>query len=189
MSEHDNDRDVIDTLVTDHREVGELFDRIEATTDPAERRDLADSLISELVRHSVAEEMYVYPAIRDHFPDGEGVVDDDTSEHKQLEALMKQLEGADASAPEFLTAVGELRRAFEHHISEEEAEQFPQLREHIPQDQLAELMGKVQTAKKLAPTRPHPAAPNAELFHKLVGPGVGMVDRLRDKLTGRSTSA
>jgi len=49
------------------------------------------------------------------------------------------------------------------------------------------LKGKVETAKAAAPTRPHPLSPNAELFHKTVGPGVGMVDRLRDKLTGRST--
>ncbi|MCU1564171.1 MAG: cation-binding protein, partial [Arthrobacter sp.] len=36
-------------------------------------------------------------------------------------------------------------------------------------------------------TRPHPHAPHSELFHKTVGPGVGMIDRLRDKLTGRHT--
>ena len=47
---------------------------------------------------------------------------------------------------------------------------------------------KVERAKKLAPTRPHPSAPHSELFHKTVGPGVGMIDRLRDKLTGRQTS-
>jgi hypothetical protein len=72
------------------------------------------------------------------------------------------------------------------HIDDEEKEQFPKLRAHIPAEKLVELKGKVETAKKLAPTRPHPSAPNAELFHKLVGPGVGLVDRLRDKLTGRS---
>ena len=49
------------------------------------------------------------------------------------------------------------------------------------------LLKKFETAKKLAPTRPHPGAPNSEVFHKLVGPGVGLVDRLRDKLTGRAT--
>ena len=49
------------------------------------------------------------------------------------------------------------------------------------------LAAKVETAKKLAPTRPHPSAPNNPVFHKLVGPGVGLVDRVRDKLTGRST--
>lgn len=46
---------------------------------------------------------------------------------------------------------------------------------------------KVEAAKKLAPTRSHPSAPRSELFHKSVGPGVGMVDRLLDKLTGRHT--
>ena len=46
----------------------------------------------------------------------------------------------------------------------------------------------MESAKKLAPTRPHPGAPNAKLFHQVVGPGVGFVDRLRDKLSGRTTS-
>jgi hypothetical protein len=71
------------------------------------------------------------------------------------------------------------------HVQDEESEQFPELRRKVPASVLEELAGKVETAKKLAPTRPHPSAPNSELFHKLVGPGVGLVDRLRDKLTGR----
>jgi hypothetical protein len=45
----------------------------------------------------------------------------------------------------------------------------------------------VEAAKKLAPTRPHPGAPDSELFHKPAGPGVGLVDRLRDRLTDRAT--
>jgi hypothetical protein len=64
---------------------------------------------------------------------------------------------------------------------------FPELRSRVPQEELVELAGKVESAKKLAPTRPHPGTPNNELFHKLIGPGVGLVDRLRDKLTGRAT--
>ena len=185
-TDHSTDRDVIDALTTDHREASELFDQITATTDPVARRDLADSLIAELVRHSVAEEMHVYPAIRDHVPNGPAAVDDDTREHKELEVAMKELEGADASAPEFLDALARMRRVFEQHIADEEGEQFVQLRAHIPAERLVELKGKVETAKELAPTRPHPAAPNAELFHKTVGPGAGLVDRLRDKLTGRN---
>jgi hypothetical protein len=30
-------------------------------------------------------------------------------------------------------------------------------------------------------------APNNEVFHKLVGPCVGLVDRIRDKFTGRES--
>jgi hemerythrin superfamily protein len=186
-TDHSTDRDVLDSLTTDHREAAELFDQIAASTDPVARRDLADSLIGELVRHSVAEEMFVYPAIRDHLPDGQAVVDEDVREHKELETLLKQLESADASAPEFLDTVGRTRAVFEQHIADEEGRQFTSLRAHIPAETLVELKGKVETAKKLAPTRPHPAAPNAELFHKTVGPGVGLVDRLRDKISGRSS--
>jgi hypothetical protein len=61
------------------------------------------------------------------------------------------------------------------------------LRAHIPAEQLVELGQKVENAKTMAPTRPHPGAPHSELFHKTVGLGVGMVDRLLDKLTGRQT--
>ena len=187
MSDHSDDHDVIDVLTTDHREATELIEQILAATDPVERRDLADRLISELVRHSVAEEMYVYPAMRDHLPNGDEVVDHDTSEHKELESLMKQLEAADASDPAFLETVQEIEAALRDHVSDEEDEQFPQLRQHVPAEKLVELKKMVEVAKTLAPTRPHPLSPNSELFHKTVGPGVGLVDRLRDKLTGRAT--
>lgn len=186
-TDHSTDRDVVDVLVTDHREAEELVAQLLADGEPDQQRERADSLISELVRHSVAEEMYVYPAMRDHLPDGDAAVEHDTQEHKQLEALMKRLEGADAATAEFLEIVREISTTLRDHIEDEEQEQFPKLRLHVPEATLVELKGKVEIAKKIAPTRPHPMAPNAELFHKLVGPGVGLVDRLRDRLTGRST--
>ena len=185
--DHADDQDVIDVLTTDHREAVSLISEIRSTVDPARRRDLADQLIAELVRHSVAEEMHVYPAVRDHLPGGAEAVEHDTAEHKELERTMKQLESADSSGPEFLSVVDSMEAILADHVADEETEQFPQLRQHVPQQQLVELKAKVETAKKLAPTRPHPMSPNAELFHKTVGPGVGLVDRLRDKLTGRST--
>lgn len=43
-------------------------------------------------------------------------------------------------------------------------------------------------AKKMAPTRPHPSAPDTPPGNKLLGPGVGLVDRARDLLTGRGKS-
>jgi hemerythrin superfamily protein len=180
------DLDVIDELTSDHREVTSLLDRIGTTTDPADKRELADIAITELVRHAVAEEMYVYPAMRENLPDGEEVVKHDTEEHKELERTMKQLEGVEATDPRFEQLVGELRSELRHHVEEEEREQFPKFRERVPHDQRVELREKVEKAKKLAPTRPHPDAPRSPLFHKLVGPGVGLVDRVRDKLSGRA---
>jgi hemerythrin-like domain-containing protein len=179
--------DVLDVLTSEHRDVTALIGEIWSVADPMIRRDLTDTAISELVRHAVAEEMYVYPAMRKYLPDGEKAVEHDIEEHKELEQAMKRLEGADVSGTEFESALRRLETLLADHVQDEEVEQFPELRRHIPHEELAELAGKVETAKKLAPTRPHPGAPNSELFHKLVGPGVGLVDRLRDKLTGRAT--
>ncbi|MER5550505.1 hypothetical protein ABT001_02260 [Streptomyces sp. NPDC002793] len=44
---------------------------------------------------------------------------------------------------------------------------------------------KIRTAKKTAPTRPHPSAPDTPPGNRLLGPGAGLVDRARDLLTGR----
>jgi hemerythrin superfamily protein len=187
MNDSQPNADVVDVLISDHRDVTALVEEIKTITDPMMRRDLTDTAISELVRHAVAEEMYVYPAMREHLADGEKAVQHDIVEHKELERTMKQLEALDVSSPEFDEAIATLERLLADHVQDEETEQFPELRRAVPPDELVRLAGKVETAKKLAPTRPHPSAPNSELFHKLVGPGVGMVDRLRDKLTSRAT--
>jgi len=180
--------DVVDVLTSDHRDVTALISEIRTVTDPMIRRDLADTAISELVRHAVAEEMYVYPAMRRHLPDGDQAVEHDLAEHDELERAMKGLEAADVNSPQFDETLRRLETILADHVNDEETTQFPRLRQHLPPQELTELAHKVETAKKLAPTRPHPNTPNSELFHKLVGPGVGMVDRLRDKLTGRVTA-
>ncbi len=188
MSRETDEQDVIDILTDDHHEVLAVLAQIRSSEDAEERRDLADLVISELVRHSVAEEMFVYPAMRSHLPDGDAAVEHDVAEHKELEQTMKRLEAADAAGPEFVEILTELERVLRDHVRDEEGEQFPQLRLRIPRSELLELAVKVRLAKQVAPTRPHPLAPNNQLFHKLVGPGVGLVDRVRDALTQRMTS-
>jgi hemerythrin superfamily protein len=179
--------DVVDELTNDHHEVLELLERIPATRVAQERRDMADTAIAEVVRHSVAEEMYVYPAMSDALDHGGDTVEHDKEEHNKLERIMKDLEGVDGDDPQFGTLVADMTRALRHHAEEEEGEQFPKMRERMSKETLLELRRKVEAAKKVAPTRPHPDAPNAELFHKMAGPGVGLVDRLRDRLSGRET--
>ena len=179
--------DVVDVLTADHRDVTALIGEIWSVRDPMIRRDLADTAISELVRHAVAEEMYVYPAMRKYLPDGEQAVKHDVEEHKELERAMKDLESLEVTSTKFDETLRRLETVLADHVRDEESDQFPELRQRIPQEKLVEMAGKVETAKKLAPTRPHPGAPNSELFHKLAGPGVGFVDRLKDILTGRAT--
>jgi hemerythrin superfamily protein len=187
MTTGTGDHDVVDILTTDHHEVLDLLGRIPAAA-PDQRRDMADTIIAELMRHAIAEEMYVYPAMREHLPDGGSRVEHDVEEHQELTEVMKQLESVDADDAAFLETLSRLERILRDHVQDEERDQFPLLRAHLSREQLVEIGAEVETAKKAAPTRPHPSAPHSALFHKTLGPGVGLVDRIRDKLTGRPNS-
>jgi len=178
---------VIDVLVTDHREVEQLFAEFEALT-PQEhdrRRTVSEQAVIELVRHAIAEEMYVYPAIRKHLPNGDEIAEHEISEHSEAEVTMKRIEKYKADDPKLETEMRELMRVIRHHVQEEEADIFPRLAAAMDRAELEELAGKVQAAKKVVPTRPHPAAPDHPPFNKLLGPGQGLVDRVKDTLTGR----
>jgi hemerythrin superfamily protein len=181
----DQTPDVVDVLSADHRVMLDTVEEVRAARDDSERRRLADLLIAEVVRHSVAEELWVYPAIRTHLPDGEKAVEHDVEEHKELEVLLKRFEGVGPEDPQFDVLVTRIGSVLADHVADEEGEQFPQLRAAVPHDELVRMAERVEAVKKVAPTRPHPAAPNSALFHALAGPGVGLVDRLRDRLTGR----
>jgi hemerythrin superfamily protein len=182
--------DLIDVLVTDHRTVESLFAELEAGTgDPEHRKRLSDVAIAELVRHSVAEEMYLYPAARKALPDGERVSEHEIREHAEAEVLMNRIDGMDATDPEFEPTVAELIRAIRHHIRAEEADLFPRMRQACSPDDLAQLGRRAEAVKKIAPTRPHPGAPDHPPLNKLFAPGAGLVDRVRDALSDRPTSA
>jgi len=101
MADKGTTPDVVDVLTADHRDVTALIGEIWSVRDPMIRRDLTDTAISELVRHAVAEEMYVYPAMRKYLPDGEQAVKHDVEEHKELERAMKELEALDVSSVNF----------------------------------------------------------------------------------------
>ncbi|HEV7930867.1 MAG TPA: hemerythrin domain-containing protein [Actinomadura sp.] len=182
-------RDVITVLTEDHRRVQELMGRVKAATDPAMRRELADEMTIELVRHSVAEEMHVYPAIRDNIPDGERRVQKELADHERIEKILKEMERAEATEPEFVNLLSKLDTEFRQHIQDEESNLFPELAQHVSTEDLIALGQRVEDAKDTAPTRPHPAKPDSPALLKVLAPGVGFVDRIRDRLTGRGRDA
>jgi hemerythrin superfamily protein len=178
--------DLISVIITDHREVEEAFGELERRTGtPQHRRDLVEHVITELVRHSVAEEQFMYPEARKALPDGDELADHEIAEHAEAEQVMKDLEGVDATDPRFDDLLGKLISEVRNHIQEEESELLPRLAEACSADRLRELGRKVTAAKRVAPTRPHPSAPDRPPANLVLGPGVGLIDRMRDALTGR----
>ncbi|MBO8193177.1 hemerythrin domain-containing protein, partial [Streptomyces oryzae] len=177
---------VVQELTTDHREVEELFAKIEALPPGhLKRKQYADQATIELVRHSVAEEEYLYPAVRSHVVGGEALADKELEDHKGAERLMKDLEGLGADDPAFDHILTRLIQEVRTHVRDEEGNLFPRLEEVLPRLELTDLGEQVRRAKKTAPTRPHPASPHEPSALKVLAPGVGLVDRARDALSGR----
>lgn len=178
--------DLISVITTDHREVERIFQELETRTGtPEHRRDLADHAITELVRHSVAEEEFLYPAARRHLENGDEIADREIAEHAEAERVMKELEGVPATEPRFDELLRELMQDIRQHIQGEEKDLLPKLQQTCPEAQLRELGEKVTRAKKFAPTRPHPNAPDRPPANLILDPGAGLIDRVRDALKSK----
>jgi hemerythrin-like domain-containing protein len=185
----DEDRDVIEVLEHDHREVEQMFGELEslrgAATDEAKerRKTLAEQVTIELVRHSVAEEVLVYPEVEKKVSAEE--VEHARKEHAEAEETLQRLEKLDADDPAFDDELSTLMGEIRHHIEDEEGQMFTHMRQVIDEQELRRLGGRVEAFKKVAPTRPHPNVPNEALPRMAAGPAASLLDRMRDLATGR----
>jgi hypothetical protein len=182
-------RDVIEVLEHDHREVEEMFAELEtlrgASTDEdrSRRKTLTEQVTIELVRHSVAEEVIVYPQVEDKVDAEE--VEHAREEHAEAEETLQRLEKLDADDPAFDDELATLMEEIRHHIEDEEGEMFAHMRQVIDADELRKLGARVEAFKKVAPTRPHPNVPNQPMARVAAGPAASLFDRMRDLATGR----
>src|SRR5215211_1109409 len=187
----DEQRDVIEVPEQDHREVEQMFAELEslrgASTAEAQsrRKDVTEQVTIELVRHSVAEEVLVYPQVEEKV--GAEEAEHAREEHAEAEETLQRLEKLDADDPAFDDELATLMREIRHHIEDEEGEMFAHMRKVIDQDERRKLGARVEAFKKVAPTRPHPNVPNEPLPRIAAGPAASMFDRMRDLATGRGS--
>ena len=188
----DEQRDVIQILAEDHREVEAMFVELETLmqtrsgTDDELRKDLVDQITIELVRHAVAEEVAVYPRVKEKVSEQEA--ERAKREHAEAEQTMKRLESLDPEDAAFEREIRTLMTEIRQHVTEEEGQMFPRMREVMAPVELTELGKRVEAIKAMAPTRPHPSVPNDPGKRLAVGPVAGLFDRLRDMASGRGVS-
>lgn len=179
-----DEADVVDVLVADHDELQSLLDELTAGADDDERVAVT---VAEFVRHAVVEEDYLYPAVRELVPDSYPLAKEAMAHSEAAERLAKTIEGSLPGDAERAVLLRNFHDSVARHVRITEALLFPQLRQHCPPGQLRQLAGQVEMAKRTAPTRPHPHAPRTPPWNQLLTPGIGLVDRVRDAMTGRPT--
>ncbi|MBA9004688.1 MULTISPECIES: hemerythrin domain-containing protein [Thermomonospora] len=180
-------RDVIAVLTEDHREVARLCAEFEGLPASAagRRREVVDQVIIELARHAAVEEEYLYPAVRRYVPDGDAIAEKEIADHAAMERAMKELEELEVDDARFDEAFARLAREVRMHVADEEGRLFPQLEAACDEETRIRLGARVERAKKFAPTRPHPVAPDKPPLNKLTDAGTGLLDRARDLISRR----
>jgi hypothetical protein len=114
--------DVVDLIMTDHREVERLF---EIMTKQPETRVLHFPVLSALlICHSRAEEAEVYPVAREEAGETDEVAHSQ-QEHAEAESLLEQMATMDPMSQEFEKALQDLITAVTHHVEEEESLSSP----------------------------------------------------------------
>lgn len=135
--------DVVDLIMSDHREVERLFGVLE--NEPSTRALNLPVLTTLLTAHSRAEEAEVYPAAADS--GGAEDVRHSQKEHLEADQLLAELAETDPEAPEFEQRLHELVDAISHHVEEEESTVLPGMRERMSPEQLRDLADRFAAAR------------------------------------------
>ncbi|GAA2369596.1 hemerythrin domain-containing protein [Dactylosporangium salmoneum] len=169
-------RSMLELLEEDHAALRRLCSR--AATEPA----ASDVLVATLARHLSAEEQYLYPAIHSVLPEGAAIAERELAADAELILALRRLHTqADTDA---LRSVADHVRQHTHRTA---TELFPALRERCTDGELVRLGNRVEIARSAAPTRPHPGTPSTPPLNKVVDPALGVVDKVMDALSRRTT--
>jgi hemerythrin superfamily protein len=174
-------------LTADHKTVEALFKEFEGLGEraSARKKQIVGKIIKELSIHSAIEEMVFYPAVRAAVEDAEDEILESLEEHHIVKWTLSELEKMSPDDERFDAKVKVLMESVRHHVKEEQTELFPRVREVMERSELADLGEALAQAKKVAPTHPHPRAPDSPPANLVAGSGAALVDRARD-LVGKA---
>ncbi len=186
--------DAMALLQHDHEEVEQLFRQFEKLTDRAHKskQKIVLKIIRELAIHSAIEEMLFYPAVRTaalkanarSLEQAAEKVLESLEEHHVVKWTLSELEKMKPEDERFDAKVKVLMESVRHHVEEEQDELFPRARRLLGQDLAEELGERMQKAKGLAPTRPHPRAPDQPPGNLVAGTMAAVMDRAKDMVRG-----
>ena len=182
--------DALTFLRQDHKSVlGMLEVLYEAPSGSGAEVSGLETMVTNLViaesQHEAIEEQFFWPAVRDALDDGDALADKAIEQEQEGKKLLQQLEDGKPGEAAYQEALQQFVQAAREHIAYEQDVVWPQFEAAVGREQLEKLGEKLERAKKIAPTRPHPDTPPNPLVLKTMGKGAAIVDHVRDAFTGR----
>lgn len=171
---------IIDTIKQDHRHIEEYYDNVVNATDDDTRTRWANQFTWEVARHSIAEELVVYPAIEKHLPDGKQRADKDRAEHQVVKNKLNDFQKMKANHPDLIPTIQSMMADLKQHMNEEEQDDLVALEAALPQEDSMKMAKSFERTKMFVPSRSHPMAPNKPPFETVVGLLTAPIDHIMD---------
>ncbi|MEH1015091.1 hemerythrin domain-containing protein [Micromonospora sp. CPCC 206060] len=181
-------RSVVEIVSEEHRQLtGLCAELTDPGTDPQRRREVGEVFTAALSRHLSAEEQYLIPAARSALPAGDEVADGELATDDALLRGLAALSGTEVTDPAHAGLAGEIAELLGRHVRWVDDTVLPRLRRAARTEELIRLGNRLEIAEEAAPTRPHPDTPATPPWNRVVEPALGVVDKVRDAVTGRRT--
>jgi len=176
--------DVTQEIKLDHDNVRDLWSRFQAATAREEKASIANTLIREMAIHGDAEEISIY---NDYSKLGlPGTAEHNKEEHAEIKKLVYEADSASTKSPDYDEVLRKAVLAFITHATEEETDQLPTIRAKLTPEDNDRLARDFLRARKMVPTRPHPAAPQTGGVAQKAAGALGSVhDKVVETLGGR----
>ncbi|EGY16594.1 hypothetical protein VDGD_07758 [Verticillium dahliae] len=191
---------ISDSIIKDHRELEQYYNEVVNSTSHDHQERFGNQFTWELARHSVGEELVVYPAFEKHLGEkGRSMAESDRKEHHQVlfsihmyfkpqantnkvKELLKTWQNLKPANPEYVPKLKELWSILAEHIKEEEKEDMPALEKALSQthgesESIAKSFGRT---KAFVPSRSHPSAGEHPPFETVMGLLTAPIDHVAD---------
>jgi hemerythrin superfamily protein len=180
-----DDPDLIEHLTSEHRQVEQMWSELQQAhaSRASGQEELGREIVKALSQHDALELQLLYPAL-ERVGDA-GMSEHGKEEHAEIRRLLDDVDGKDPADEGIFGVFTEIMADVDAHVADEEASMFPRLRAGLSAEELLDLGRRSEKAEALAPTHPHPTTPDGKVGATVVGGMAGMVDKARDKVSGR----
>jgi hemerythrin superfamily protein len=169
-----------DLLIADHKSTMAFIDEFEKADNDDDALRWLRQFIWDLARHSIAEEIILYPMYKDRIPNGGNLWNKSLEEHRRLKVLLAEIEQT-KDLSKIRSKMKEVRDVLLKHTDMEENEIFPEFKKYYSESDRITAGNKFLRRKLIVPTRPHPHVPDSiPTVESLIGLFVAPIDKFRD---------
>jgi hypothetical protein len=171
-------------ITKDHRELEQYYNEVVNNVgNPDHQQRYGNQFVWELARHSVGEELVVYPAFEKHLgAEGKQIAEEDRKEHHQLKEHLKVFQGLKATDENYVPKLKEMWGPLSEHMKHEEENDMKKLEAALSSSEGASesMSNSFGRTKAFVPTRSHPIAGEHPPFETVMGLLTAPIDHLAD---------